>query len=323
LEYRVRAQRTSTGTEAIVSAAQSTDAETERMKEAKYLMERLAAPPGRKISLEDYDPSWTGRVDKEQAAQRLQDGVRQLAEYQERLYAQDTYALLVIFQAMDAAGKDGTIRHVMCGLNPLGCQVFSFKAPSAEERDHDYLWRSVKALPERGRIGIHNRSYYEEVLIARVHPEILASQQLPKEARRRGIWRRRFEAINNLERHLLDNGTVVLKFFLNVSREEQKRRFLERIEQPEKNWKFSIGDVHERACWDDYMRAYEDAFTHTSTMHAPWYIIPADNKWFMRLAVAAIMRQTLRGLDLRYPKVSKQKKVELQQARDLLLAEKD
>jgi PPK2 family polyphosphate:nucleotide phosphotransferase len=292
------------------------------MNDAKYLMERLAAPVGRRISLEDYDPCWTGRIDKQRATERLQDGIKQLATYQDRLYAQDTYALLVIFQAMDAAGKDGTIRHVMSGLNPQGCQVFSFKAPSAEERDHDYLWRSIKALPERGRIGIHNRSYYEEVLVARVHPEILASQQLPPESKRRGVWRRRFEEINNFEHYLVDNGIIVLKFFLNVSKKEQKRRFLERIEQPEKNWKFSLADVHERGFWKDYMHAYEEAFTHTTTKSAPWYIIPADNKWFMRLAVAAIMQQTLRDLDLRYPTVSKEKKVELQQARDLLLAEK-
>jgi PPK2 family polyphosphate:nucleotide phosphotransferase len=293
------------------------------MKEAKYLMERLAAPAGRKISLDHYDPAWTGRIDKQRATERLQEGVRELAKYQDRLYAQDTYALLVIFQAMDAAGKDGTIRHVMSGLNPQGCQVFSFKSPSAEERDHDYLWRSIKALPERGRIGIHNRSYYEEVLVARVHPEILASQQLPPESKRGGVWRRRFAEINSLERYLVDNGIVVLKFFLNVSRKEQKRRFLARIEEPDKNWKFSLGDVHERSHWKDYMRAYEEAFTHTSTKHAPWYIIPADNKWFMRLAVAAIMQQTLQDLDLRYPTVSKEKRAELQQARDLLLAEKN
>jgi PPK2 family polyphosphate:nucleotide phosphotransferase len=293
------------------------------MKEAKNLIERLAVPVGRKISLADYDPAWTGRIEKGQAAESLKDGLRQLAEYQERLYAQDTYALLVIFQAMDAAGKDGTIRHVMSGLNPQGCQVFSFKAPSTEERDHDYLWRSVKALPERGRIGIHNRSYYEEVLVARVHPAILEAQQLPPAGKGRGVWRRRFQEINNLERHLVDNGTVVLKFFLHVSKEEQKRRFLARIEEPEKNWKFALGDVRERSHWDEYMRAYEDAFTHTSTTYAPWYIIPADHKWFMRLAVAAIIHRTLHDLDLQYPQVSTQKAAELQQARELLLAEKD
>jgi PPK2 family polyphosphate:nucleotide phosphotransferase len=224
---------------------------------------------------------------------------------------------------MDAAGKDGTIRHVMSGLNPQGCQVFSFKGPSAEERDHDYLWRTVKALPERGRIGIHNRSYYEEVLVVRVHPEILAAQQLPPDSKRRGVWRRRFEEMRNFERYLVDNGTIVVKFFLNVSRKEQKKRFLERIELPDKNWKFSLADGHERQHWKDYMRAYEDAFNHTSTKHAPWYIIPADNKWFMRLAVSTILQQTMQNLDLRYPTVSKEKKAELQQARDLLLAEKD
>jgi PPK2 family polyphosphate:nucleotide phosphotransferase len=292
------------------------------MKEAKYLMERLVAPVGRRISLDDYDPAWTGRIDKQRATERLQEGVAQLAKHQDRLYAQDTYALLVVFQAMDAAGKDGTIRHVMTGLNPQGCQVFSFKTPSAEERDHDYLWRSIKALPERGRIGIHNRSYYEEVLVARVHPEILASQQLPPESKRGGVWKRRFGEINDFERYLVDNGIAVLKFFLHVSKKEQKRRFLERIDQSDKNWKFSLADVHERQHWKDYMRAYEDAFSHTSTKRAPWYIIPADNKWFMRLAVAAIMQQTLQDLDLRYPTVSKDKKAELQQARDLLLAEK-
>jgi PPK2 family polyphosphate:nucleotide phosphotransferase len=293
------------------------------MKDANYLRERLVAPPGKKISLDDYDPSWTGRFQKQQATERLQAGVRQLAKYQDRLYAQDTYSLLIIFQSMDAAGKDGTIRHVMSGLNPQGCQVFSFKGPSAEERDHDYLWRTVKALPERGRIGIHNRSYYEEVLVVRVHPEILAAQQLPPDSKRRGVWRRRFEEMRNFERYLVDNGTIVVKFFLNVSRKEQKKRFLERIEQPDKNWKFSLADGHERQHWKDYMRAYEDAFTHTSTKHAPWYIIPADNKWFMRLAVSTILQQTMQNLDLRYPTVSKEKKAELQQARDLLLAEKD
>jgi PPK2 family polyphosphate:nucleotide phosphotransferase len=292
------------------------------MNEAAHLMKRLAAPSGRKISLADYDPAWTGRIGKSQAAASLRDGLVQLAEYQERLYAQDTYALLVIFQAMDAAGKDGTIRHVMGGLNPQGCQVFSFKAPSYEERDHDYLWRSVKALPERGRIGIHNRSYYEEVLVARVHPEILQAQQLPPAGKGDGVWKRRFREINHLERYLVDNGIVVLKFFLHVSKAEQKRRFLARIEEPRKNWKFAMGDVRERAHWNEYMRAYEDAFTHTSTAHAPWYIIPADHKWFMRLAVAAIMYQTMRDLDLQYPVVSSEKRAELRQARDLLLAEK-
>jgi PPK2 family polyphosphate:nucleotide phosphotransferase len=229
----------------------------------------------------------------------------------------------MVFQAMDAAGKDGTIRHVMSGVNPQGCQVFSFKAPSAEERDHDYLWRTMKALPERGRIGIHNRSYYEEVLVARVHPSILASQQLPADRKNDAVWKRRFEQINNFEHYLFDNGIRVLKFYLNVSKKEQKRRFLERIDLDDKNWKFSVNDAKERAFWKDYMHAYEDVFTHTSTKYAPWYIIPADNKWFMRLAVAAITYQTLDDLNLRYPRLTKEKKQELLEARKVLMAEKD
>jgi PPK2 family polyphosphate:nucleotide phosphotransferase len=292
------------------------------MKRIRKLMDKLIAPPRKKISLKDYDADYTGSIkEKDEAVQLLADGVKQLAKQQDMLYAQDTYSLLMIFQAMDAAGKDGTIRHVMSGINPQGCQVFSFKAPSAEERDHDYLWRTTKALPERGRIGIHNRSYYEEVLVARVHPEILASQQLPEDSKKDGIWKRRFEQIRNFERYLVDNGTRVLKFYLNVSKSEQKKRFLERIEQEDKNWKFSVNDVKERVYWKDYMRAYEDVFTHTSTKYAPWYIIPADNKWFMRLAVAAITYQTLEDLDLKYPTVSKEKRNELLEAKKVLLAE--
>jgi len=239
------------------------------------------------------------------------------------LYAQDTRSVLIIFQAMDAAGKDGTIRHVMSGINPQGCQVYSFKAPSAEERDHTYLWRSMKALPERGRIGIHNRSYYEEVLVARVHPEILAGQQLPEELKDKNIWKRRFKEINNFERYLTNNGVVVLKFFLNVSKAEQKRRFLARIDEPDKNWKLSVADAKERTYWDDYMRAYEDVFDNTSTDAAPWYIIPADHKWFARLAVAAIIYQTLEALKLSYPEVSAGRKAELQDVRRMLMAETD
>jgi PPK2 family polyphosphate:nucleotide phosphotransferase len=295
------------------------------MKEIRKLMDRLVARPGKKISLKDYDPDWTGPIkDKEHAEGLLQEGVRQLSKYQDRLYAQDTYSLLMIFQAMDAAGKDGTIRHVMSGINPQGCQVFSFKVPSAEERDHDYLWRSSKALPERGRIGIHNRSYYEEVLVCRVHPELLAAQQLPEDCKNvNDVWKRRFKEINNFEKYLTDNGIVILKFFLNVSKKEQKRRFLERIDMDEKNWKFSVNDARERTFWKDYMRAYEDVFTHTSTKAAPWYIIPADNKWFMRLAVAEITNQTLDGLDLKYPTLTNEKKNELLEARKVLLAEKE
>jgi PPK2 family polyphosphate:nucleotide phosphotransferase len=294
------------------------------MKDIKKLMDRLVAKPGKKISLKDYNPGWTGSIkDKTEAEARLRDGVQQLAKQQDKLYAQDAYSLLMIFQAMDAAGKDGTIRHVMSGVNPQGCQVFSFKTPSAEERDHDYLWRSVKALPERGRIGIHNRSYYEEVLVCRVHPELLAAQQLPEECKGDDVWKRRFREINHLEQYLSDNGIVILKFYLNVSKKEQKRRFLERIDQDEKNWKFSVNDAKERTYWKDYMKAYEDVFTHTSTKCAPWYIIPADNKWFMRLAVAAIAVQTLKDLDLRYPTLTKEKKNELLEARKVLMNEKE
>ena len=298
------------------------------MKKAKKrigkLMDRLIAKPGKKISLKDYDPGWTGNIkDKSEAANLLEDGVKELAKQQDKRYAQDTYTLLMVFQAMDAAGKDGTIRHVMSGVNPQGCQVFSFKSPSAEERDHDYLWRTMKALPERGRIGIHNRSYYEEVLVARVHPEILASQQLPEDRKRDGVWKRRFEQICNFEHYLVDNGIMVLKFYLNVSKKEQKRRFIERIDLDDKNWKFSMNDAKERVFWKDYMHAYEDVFTHTSTKLAPWYIIPADNKWFMRLAVAAITYQTLENLDLKYPVLTKEKKQELLEAKKVLLAERD
>lgn len=294
------------------------------MKEIRKLMDKLIARPGKKISLKRYDPEWTGSIKtKDEAEAKLREGVAGLAKQQDKLYAQDTYSLLMIFQAMDAAGKDGTIRHVMSGINPQGCQVFSFKAPSAEERDHDYLWRSIRALPERGRIGIHNRSYYEEVLVCRVHPELLAAQQLPPHSKDDDVWKRRFTEINNFERYLVENGIIVLKFFLHVSKKEQKRRFLERIDEEEKNWKFSVNDARERTHWKEYMRAYEDAFTHTSTKIAPWYIIPADNKWFMRLAVAAITHQTLDDLDLKYPVLTKEKKNELLEARKVLMSEKD
>jgi PPK2 family polyphosphate:nucleotide phosphotransferase len=295
----------------------------DRSKKIRKLMKRLTAPPGRRIRLKDFDPDWTGDLTESEAAPLLAQGIRRLVKEQSKLYAQDTHSLLILFQAMDAAGKDGTIRHVMSGLNPQGCQVFSFKVPSAEERDHTYLWRSVKAMPERGRIGIHNRSYYEEVLVARVHPEILASQQLPESLKDGKIWQRRFREINDLEKHLVDNGVVVLKFFLHVSKEEQKRRFLARIDEEDKNWKFSVNDARERAFWNDYMRAYEDAFTHTSTDTAPWYIVPADHKWFTRLAVAAITYQTLEDLRLEYPRVTEEKRAELLETRRLLMGEKD
>ena len=277
-------------------------------------------PTDSKISLKkDYDPAF--RADhwsKKDAAEKLQQGIQLLAKQQDMLYAQNTHALLIIFQAMDAAGKDGTIKHVMSGINPQGCDVSSFKVPSQEELSHDYLWRCHNRVPERGRIGIFNRSYYEEVLVARVHPEILRAQRLPLEKRGSHIWKKRFDAINNFERHLSDNGTVILKFFLNVSKAEQKKRFLERIDREEKNWKFSAGDVKERGFWDTYMDAYEDMFNHTSTAWAPWYVIPADRKWFTRLAVAAVIHQTLKGLKLQYPTVSEQHKQELLQARQIL-----
>jgi PPK2 family polyphosphate:nucleotide phosphotransferase len=292
----------------------------ERIKE----IEKLTVRPRRKVSMDDFDPGYTWKgVKKKHAKELLRDGVIRLAALQDKFYAQDTYALLIVLQAMDAAGKDGTIRHVMSGLNPQGCQVYSFKGPSAEERDHDYLWRSMKALPERGRIGIHNRSYYEEVLVARVHPHILEAQQLPAEHKNDGIWKERYEQINNFEDYLVNNGVIVLKFFLNVSRQEQKRRFLDRLDRKEKNWKFSVNDVKERAYWKDYQKAYEDLLGHTSTKRAPWHVIPADNKWFARLAVAAVIHTTMEGLNLRYPKVGRAQKQELLAARALLDAEKD
>lgn len=294
------------------------------MKGIRKIAERLIAPPGKKISLKNYDPDWTAQFrGPAQAQPLLVDGIQSLVKLQDRLYAQHQYSVLCIFQAMDAAGKDGTIRHVMSGLNPQGCQVFSFKAPSSEERDHTYLWRAAKACPERGRFGIHNRSHYEEVLVARVHPEILEGQRLPPAlSRDKNIWKRRFQEINDFERHLVDNGTIVLKFYLNVSKAEQKRRFMARIDDPSKNWKFSGGDLSERAYWKDYMHAYEEVFTHTSTKWAPWYIIPADNKWFMRLAVAGILCRTLESLDLAYPTLEKSQLKDLQEARKRLVRER-
>jgi PPK2 family polyphosphate:nucleotide phosphotransferase len=281
--------------------------------------DRLIVPPGKKIRLKDYDPDYTGEFEnKEQAETKLRDDVLRLAKFQDVLYAQNTYALLIIFQALDASGKDSTIKHVMSGVDPQGCQVFSFKSPSAEELDHDYLWRSAKSLPERGRIGIFNRSYYEEVLVVRVHPEILNAQQLPEEAKHENIWQHRFDEINDFERYLKRNGIIVLKFFLHVSKDEQRKRFLKRINTPEKNWKFSLTDVKERAHWDDYMAAYEDMFNHTSTTDAPWYIIPADHKWFMRAAVADVIISKLESLNLSYPTVSEEHRQNLMQAKALL-----
>ena len=293
------------------------------MKDVRKLMKRLVVPAGKRIRLKQYDPGWTGAMEQARAKTLLATGVARLAKQQALLYAQDTYSVLLIFQATDAAGKDGAIKHVLSGVNPQGCQVFSFKAPSAEEQDHTYLWRSVKALPERGRIGIHNRSYYEEVLITRVHKEVLAAEQLPDRLTKGNIWKRRFREMNDFEHHLTENGTVIIKFFLHVSKEEQKRRFLARIDEEDKNWKFSVHDANERAYWDDYMEAYEDMMSETSTKDAPWYVIPADHKWFTRLAVANIVWQTMADLNLKFPKITEDKKKELQEVRRLLLAEKD
>lgn len=279
-------------------------------------------PPGKKVSLRDYDPGFTGDYSsKDEAQDKLKKDIKRLAELQDVLYAQNIHAPLMIFQAMDAAGKDSAIKHVMSGVNPQGCQVFSFKAPSDEELDHGYLWRCMKALPERGRIGIFNRSYYEEVLVVRVHPAILANQRLPDEERTDGIWQKRFEDINNFERYLTRNGIVLFKFFLNVSKEEQKKRFLKRIDRPEKNWKFSFGDVKERGFWDDYMHAYEEMVNHTSTEWAPWYIIPADRKWFTRATVADIIVKKLESLNMEYPNVTEEHRQELLKAKEMLEAE--
>lgn len=289
----------------------------------RKLIEPLRVEPGRRVRLpRDFDPDWHADfVKKEDARETLQRGVELLAEYQARLAAQDTYGLLVIFQAMDAAGKDGTIKHVMSGVNPQGVEVTSFKVPSSEEMDHDYLWRAAKRLPARGMIGIFNRSYYEEVLVVRVHPAILAGQKLPPSAKRRGVWERRFREINDWERYLTDNGIRIVKLFLNVSKDEQRRRFLQRIDDPERHWKFAASDARERRYWDDYQRAFEDVLTKTSTEWAPWYVIPADRKWFMRIAAGAVILQTLIDIDPKFPVVSDEAKADMAAAKAELLAE--
>jgi len=278
---------------------------------------------GKHFRLKDFDPADTGHWrSKESATEALQQGIARSAELQDKLYAQDSWALLLIFQAMDAAGKDGIIKHVMSGINPQGCQVFSFKAPSEPELQHDFLWRTTRCLPERGHIGIFNRSYYEEVLVVRVHSEILKSQKTPPSLVGKKIWEERFEDIRSFERHMARSGTVIRKFFLNVSRKEQKRRFLERLDEPEKNWKFSAGDIRERQCWDDYQKAYEEMISNTTTEHAPWYVVPADNKWFTRLVVSAVVVDTLESLHLAYPKVDDAKRKELEAAKKLLISKK-
>lgn len=283
--------------------------------------DKFIVPEGKKFKLKKHKTDYTGGLDQARSVRLLEKNVARMAELQDVLYAQDIHALLIIFQAMDAAGKDGAIEHVMSGVNPQGCQVTSFKQPSAEELDHDYLWRCVKALPERGRIGIFNRSHYEEVLVVRVHPQILENQQLPEKAKGRGVWKRRFREIKNLEEYLVDNGIHVIKFFLNVSREEQKKRFLDRIAEPEKNWKFSTGDVKERGFWDDYMNAYEEAIAATSTDKSPWYVIPADNKWFTRLAISEVIVKKLESLKMSYPTVSEAEMAELLEAKKALESE--
>ena len=267
---------------------------------------------GKKFRLKDIDPTDTRGIKSKARAQELMlRGIDRMRQLQDRLYAQDCWSVLLIFQAMDAAGKDGTIKHVMSGINPQGCQVFSFKAPSNEELDHDFLWRAVRALPERGRIGIFNRSYYEEVLVVKVHEEILRAQKLPAPLITKDIWRERYEDIQNFERYLSRNGVIIRKFFLHVSKEEQRQRFLTRLRESDRNWKFSMADAKERNCWDAYQEAYEDAIRHTASDHAPWYVVPADHKWFTRMVVSAAIVDALEELDLAYPVVDAHKREEL------------
>ena len=280
---------------------------------------------GGKFRLRDFDPEDTGPLedeDKPLAQRALEEGRAALADLQDMLYAQDRWSVLLVFQAMDAAGKDSAIKHVMSGVNPQGCQVHSFKAPSAEELDHDWLWRCWRALPERGRIGIFNRSYYEEVLVVRVHPEFLAAQRLPPKPSGNALWNDRYRTIRGMERHLARNGTLILKFFLNVGRDEQKKRFLERIDEPEKHWKFAARDVEERAHWSAYMDAYQAMIRETSTPYAPWYVVPANNKWYTRTIVAAAVVDGLLSLDLHYPKIDSAKRTALAASRRALLAER-
>ena len=283
--------------------------------------------PDTKVRLKDYHTGWDQtdemksfgkKATKERANEILQKSTEELAECQELLYADDRYSLLIVFQAMDGAGKDGTIKHVMSGVNPQGCQVFSFKKPSAEELDHNFLWRYMKSLPERGRIGIFNRSYYEDVLVVRVHEEVLEQQKLPDGKRGKAFWDARYDDINAFEHHLVRNGTIVLKFFLHVSKKEQKRRFMDRLERPEKNWKFSLADLNERAYWDDYVDAYEKAISETSTKWAPWHIVPADDKWAMRAIVADIVTSSLRDLNLKFPEMNDEQRELLANAKKSL-----
>ncbi|MBN8525585.1 MAG: polyphosphate kinase 2 family protein [Planctomycetes bacterium] len=293
------------------------------MSRASDFADKFKVTKGKDFRLKDWDPADTLKFnDKEQAERILAEGVEKLAKLQDKLYADDRWSLLLIFQAMDAAGKDGTIKHVMSGINPQGCQVYSFKSPSAEELDHDFLWRTTRCLPERGRIGIFNRSYYEEVLVVRVHPEFLEKQRMPRKLVDKDIWEGRYESINDFEKHLSRNGTIVRKFFLNVSKDEQKARFMKRLDDPDRNWKFSSSDAKERQHWDEYQAAYQDLIRATASKHAPWYVVPADHKWFSRVVVAAAIIDALESLNLDYPEVDAAKKAELAEARKLLDGEK-
>ncbi|WP_204251803.1 polyphosphate kinase 2 family protein [Flavobacterium tistrianum] len=295
----------------------------ELLHRAKKFSEQYCVGDDKNFTLKDKPTSYSGEAEKFSVQKTLKMGIKALAAMQDILYAQDKWSVLIIFQAMDAAGKDGAIKHVMSGINPQGCQVSSFKGPSSEELDHDYLWRCQKHLPERGRIGIFNRSYYEEVLVVRVHEQILKSQKIPEKLIKENIWENRFEDIRNFEKYLNRNGTVVIKFFLNVSKEEQKRRFIERVDNPDKNWKFSAADAKERGYWDDYMHAYEELIKNTSTKKSPWYVIPADNKSYARIAIASAIIHALDEMDLEYPKVSPEKIAELNEVKKALLEEKE
>lgn len=291
----------------------------------KKEIEQYLVSPGKKVSLDDYPTSYSGPNDKENGTEQLSEIKQKLNDFQETLYAADSRSLLIIFQAMDAAGKDSAIEHVMTGFNPQGCQVYSFKTPTSAEYEHDFLWRHYKALPERGRIGIHNRSHYENVLVCKVHPEYILNEKIPgyDEVKKidKEFWKKRYESIRNFEKHITDNGTVIIKIFLHVSKEEQKQRFLDRINDPSKNWKFSSGDIAERALWKDYMKAYQEALEETSTAESPWYIIPADKKWYARLAISHILADTFKCLDLKYPVLGKEEAGKLDGIKQQLLDE--
>jgi PPK2 family polyphosphate:nucleotide phosphotransferase len=288
----------------------------------KDIIDKFKITDGKGFSLKDFDTNYSANFKKEDSEEILKELIDEISDLQSALYAEDKNALLILFQAMDAAGKDGAIAHTMSGLNPQGCEVFSFKQPSAEELDHDFLWRHYKAMPERGRIGVHNRSHYENVLVTKVHPELLLNERLPgiknvKDADKK-FWDHRYESIRSFEQHLTRNGTIIIKFFLHVSKDEQKKRFLQRIDDPDKNWKFSAADIHERAYWDDYMDAYEKAIEETATEHCPWYVLPADKKWFTRIAISIVILHTLKSLKLSYPVLPKAEKEKLEEAKKLL-----